>query len=200
MHFLSSAIIKHLLYTRFQFFFFLFPLISNFPVLAFPCLSSCPWQSRDSSVVVDFIGWQLELGSTFAKETKFWKFTFLCNFLEEFEQDRCDGSVKIFYFFLVEFWKVLTELCWSLTTASLTLSLTLARHTTLPLPIVQANPHPESPLSLHRKHAIHLLISSTSITAAVILCLFPNFLPKLITFSPDSILGSCCCIIQYLLW
>src|SRR5574337_188058 len=68
-------------------------------------------------------------------------FTFLCNFLEEFEQDRCqlfskflvefsceavwtwafvcwkisdysfnfcacDGSVKIFYFFLVQFWKV----------------------------------------------------------------------------------------------
>lgn len=78
-------------YTQdFNFFFFLFPLISNFPVLAFPCLSSCAWQSWDSSVVVDFIGWQLELGSTFAKKKQilFWYTTHIFFFMHHVLEER----------------------------------------------------------------------------------------------------------------
>lgn len=53
-----------------QDFNFSFSLISNFPVLAFPCLSSCPTQSWDSSGsgLYWFDNW---ICSTFAKETKF---------------------------------------------------------------------------------------------------------------------------------
>lgn len=57
-------------YTRDYYFFLSFPLISNFPLLVFPCLPPCPWWSWDSYFIMDFIGCLLELFPTFAKKTK----------------------------------------------------------------------------------------------------------------------------------